>query len=127
MNKRIWHGVDVDNETSLFEYGFLMRWNAKDKDYQVIYKYCDQFGFPRYYYSWFNPAEYRNPESCNLDMQEVCNMTGETDLITYLRDTSDCNLLSDLIVYYGTETIFGSEYHGGYTESKIRKRLNKAL
>ena len=54
---RNWFGVDANNESSLFDYGFLMRYHGND-EYQVIYLAGYEGDKPLYAYGWFNPKEW---------------------------------------------------------------------
>lgn len=54
---RNWFGVDANNESSLFDYGFLMRYHGNN-EYQVIYLAGYEGDKPLYAYGWFNPKEW---------------------------------------------------------------------
>ena len=123
MGKRIttWHGIDASNEESLFEYGFLIRWNNKRKQYEVYYKYVEIF-----IHDWWDADNWREMlTNGDYDLKGIADMCG-MNADTYLEETSDANLLSDILSYYGIMEV-ADYYNHQYTESEIRRKLNKAL
>lgn len=112
-----WHGSDVSNEVSLFEYGLLFR--KTNQGLQVIYK----TGENMYSFGWFDPF-YFYPGNSLLDLEPVfasCDSTIED----YLNNME--LFCTDLVWYYGPENVFGTDYTGGYSELEIRKKLKRAI
>lgn len=132
---RNWFGVDLNNEESLFEYGFLMRYRGKG-EYQVIYLACYEKDKPLYAYGWFNPKEWEKnfidtmgkneyPDAARI--ASTCCMEDGKEWLDDVKDFPQ-NMLSDILSYYGNDCVFGGNYYGNfYTEPQIRKRLNRAL
>lgn len=133
---RNWFGIDASNETSLFEYGFLMRWVPKYKEHQVIYLngICED-GSYKFSFSWFDFSSWMNDIKDNINSSDsfpeteslasMCGMSAEEWIGSVAE--SPHYLLSDLLSYYNNEDILGTDYSGGFTEKEVRKRLNKAL
>lgn len=132
---RNWFGVDANNESSLFDYGFLMRYHGND-EYQVIYLAGYEGDEPLYAYGWFNPKEWEKyfidtmgeneyPDAARI-ASECCMENGKE----WLDDVKDFPqyMLSDILSYYGYDGVFGGNYYGDfYTVPQIRERLNRAL
>ena len=110
-----WHGSDASNQISLFEYGLLCR--ETKNGLQVIYKNDDKFSF-----GYFDPFYFWNDSF--VDMDELCNFSG-VETPDYINDKE--LFMYDLVSFYGTENVFGTDYSVGYSEAQIRKQLNKAL
>lgn len=134
--ERNWFGVDMSNKESLFEIGFLMRYNPKRKNYEVIYiNGFDEEGNYLFSCSSFNmdfwieeikesikkkdsfPDVASIAKCCGMDIKEWFNIVKD----------SPSNLLSDLLSYYGNYEIFTDAYVSYYSVPQIKKRLNKAL
>lgn len=132
---RNWFGVDANNEESLFEYGFLMRYQGNG-DYRVIYLAGFENDKPVFALGWFNPQEWENDfiKSMNKDQypdaNDVASICGESDGAHWLLGVKDKpqTMLSDILSCYSYQDVFGCNCYGSvYTESQIRKRLNRAL
>ena len=123
MKNYKWHGIDCSNEISLFEYGFIVRNVAKERDLQVLYRNGD-----RYFFSWFDVDSYKEDiesGSTWIDIQGICSSTGLSKA-EFLQENS-VSFLCDLISYYGLHEFFANYYDDGFSESEIRQRLKKAL
>jgi len=98
------HGVDIDPETSLFEYGILVS-NKRDSvdDYQVIYRQGDLFGvgwigerkFP-VEEEWFNKEGFFSYIGMTQEEWEKCAFASK---------------MHDMISYHGSENIMGIDYY----------------
>lgn len=132
---RNWFGVDVNNEESLFEYGFLMRYRGNG-NYQVIYlNGFDTEENPLFCIGWFNPESWRNEFKENLGtdnypdaagIAKCCGMDAE-EWLEYT-ENNPAGMVSDMMGYYSNDDVFGSNAYGGYYNvPQIRKRLNRAL
>ena len=134
--ERNWFGVDMSNKESLFEIGFLMRYNPKRKNYEVIYiNGFDEEGNYLFSCGSFNmdfwieeikesikkkdsfPDVASIAKCCGMDIKEWFDIVKD----------SPSNLLSDLLFYYGNYEIFTDAYVSYYSVPQIKKRLNKAL
>lgn len=134
--ERNWFGVDMSNKESLFEIGFLMRYNPKRKNYEVIYiNGFDEEGNYLFSCGSFNmdfwieeikesikkkdsfPDVASIAKCCGMDIKEWFDIVKD----------SPSNLLSDLLSYYGNYEIFTDAYVSYYSVPQIKKRLNKAL
>lgn len=132
---RNWFGVDANNEKSLFEYGFLMRYRG-DGNYQVIYinGFHDKEK-PLYSIGWFNPEEWRKDFKKTLGTRKYpdaigiangCGMKAD-EWLEYTKN-NPAGMVSDMMCYYSNDDIFGSKAYGSYYNvNQIRKRLNRAL
>ena len=123
---RNWHGTDVSNEVSLFEYGFIMRWRPKRQDFQVVHLHgFDEEGRGLYMFGYFDYAE-ELQDLKDERLKEICRMCGMTEE-QYMECLSPAGLANDLVHLYGLEDTFGTFYGVSYTEKEIRKRLGRAL
>lgn len=132
---RNWFGVDANNESSLFDYGFLMRYHGND-EYQVIYLAGYEGDKPLYAYGWFNPKEWEKDLVRTMnknqypDANQIASCCFESDGAEWLYSVKDKPqyFLSDILSSYTYEDVFGGNYYGDfYTVPQIRKRLNHAL
>lgn len=128
MNKtRTWHGTDASNEVSLFEYGLLIRWNAEQQHYDVIHCECCEENNMKFIITYFDADDWRKMlTDGEYDLADVADMCC-IDPNEYLDIVNDVQLLYDLLCYYGSLEVLGSYYSHYYTESEIRKKLNRAL
>lgn len=132
---RNWFGVDANNEESLFEYGFLMRYRGNG-NYQVIYiNGFDKEERPLYSIGWFNPDSWREDFIATLGIDKYPNAAGiakcsgmdATEWLEYTKN-NPAGMVSDMIGYYSNDDVFGSNaYEHYYNVPQIRKRLNRAL
>ena len=123
---RNWHGTDVSNEISLFEYGFIMRWRPKRQDFQVVHLHgFDKEGRGLYMFGYFDYTE-ELQDLKDERLKEICRMCGMTEE-QYMECLSPAGLASDLVHLHGLEDTFGAFYGVSYTEKEIRKRLGRAL
>lgn len=111
---RSWEGVDVDNEISLFEYGFLYNPKPKKNYCNILYgvKWCGE-EYTHFQYSSVNWKELIS-ESW-IDWEGVCSFCGQ-DRESF--DTFSCSNLHTLIQYYGTENVLGTCYEMGFEINK---------
>lgn len=131
-----WFGVDMSNKESLFEYGFLMRYNPQRKYYDVIYIN----GFDEEDNYLFSLSSF----DMDFWVQEINESIKKKDLFPDVTGIAKCcgmdvkewfdtvkdspsNLLSDLLSYYGSYEIFTDAYVSYYSTPQIKKRLNRAL
>lgn len=119
-NKK-WHGCDVSNKISLFEYGLLFR--ETNDGLQVIYQTGEpDTEYERYHYDYFEAEDFLHCEWADMDMLDNgSRRTGER----YRQNPEQ--FCSDLVAYHGTLNVFGFDYSAGCTASEIKKRLNRAL
>ena len=114
--KQSWFGIDASNEISLFEYGLLVKQDAKDS-YTVIYKVSE---------NTFDTATITNVECNYLTKESWFDLAG---FLSYVGSNADSwyssNIairLFDLLTYYGYENIFGSCWYGGMSEDEARQQ-----
>lgn len=130
-----WHGCDVNNEISLFEYGVLVK-KIRKGTYACIILVSDNGldgrVFERQvfdYDEWVKALREGKGTDAYPSMQKLANLSGwdVDEYDSWLGDESMvASFLGDLISYYGISEIF--PYHSkGYTETEIRRILNKAL
>lgn len=132
---RNWFGVDANNEASLFEYGFLMRYQGNG-EYKVVYRAGFDGDEPFFAYGWFNPKEWERDfvKTMNKnqypDANKIASCCFESDGADWLYEVKDKPqyMLSDILSLYSYEDVFGSLcFDKVYTNSQIRKCLNRAL
>jgi len=119
-----WEGVDADNETSLFEYGFVAK-QRPDKDYPDEWFVLYDAGNNK-----FDTGHIRETELDNIvlgkewanekDIQSLLKFV-DSDRESWLQ-SSFVNKLSDLISYFGVENVMGSSY-GGFSKEEAEQML----
>lgn len=115
---RAWQGVDISNETSLGEYGFLYNPKAKKNQHNIVYK----LHYNRYAYSSVPDtiadciAEYDW-----ADWKEIESFTGIDWTSPESQEYPIVHFISDLLGYYGIENVFGSCYHEGFEITGIEE------
>ena len=57
FDRTVWHGMDCDKVTSLFEYGLLVRYITKEKSWQCIYR--NPYEPNKFSYSWISEEDMR--------------------------------------------------------------------
>jgi len=113
-------GIDIDTEISLFEYGLLVR---EITEYQcsirptVYYQYIvvtswEDFAEPKY----FDISTITESELVEIFNEEWFDKKGFLSFIgqnesDYLKDMHIASVLSDMIQYYGTDNIIGSNHN----------------
>jgi hypothetical protein len=115
-------GTDADLETSLFEYQFICtpyKADGREDEYFCIYQQGpDQYG-----------TGFITEESLNnlmkgedwLNEEDIKSMLNSVDLsLNDWLERPFVHKLRDLLGYYGSENIFGTDYTP-YTEKQIRK------
>ena len=55
FDKSLWHGIDADKATSLFEYGLLVRYITKEKEWQCVYR--NLYDPTKFSYSWISEQD----------------------------------------------------------------------
>ena len=108
---RGWLGTDVDNATSLFEYGFLFNPKAKKDTCNIIYGVDSnsEGKYTRFAYTSINWKELL--ESSWIEWDAVYSFAG-TSKENYKEFS--VYALSDLTAYYGFAEIFGECYYEGF-------------
>lgn len=136
MSKYTWFGTDASNECSLFDNGFLMRRKG------CMYEVYVQYGLHEYVYGLFDDEEFISDMEKNYKNHKVeyprwdhlASMVGMTaeeyrnEALSRDRDSRAMSILSDALMYYATDDVVGiSAWASPYTESEMRRTLNKAL
>ena len=119
--KTNWHGIDRDKAISLFEYGLLMRWVPRVKEWQVIYKN------PReeetFCFSWVNESElteiFEDGWAANKK-KEFLEFHG-INWDEFVQ-SSVIQKTADIYNYFGAENIFGANREADSVK-QICKRL----
>ena len=130
MKNLTFTGIDVNLETSLFEYGLILS-NELHEDgsgtqFAVYLCGYNKEGAPMY-----DTGHYTEKETNNLlrghdwmkgkDIGNFYDWIGCTDIETYIEETDHVTRLYDLITYFGTENIMGSNYNA-MTQEEVRER-----
>ena len=128
-----WFGNDESLEVSLFDHGFIMRYSKRYNKYQVLYHIPFRFFEyeERFYYGWFDfdgVLEGLKTDGAWYHASELGDMFGLSakDYIKAI-ENKPATLLGNIILYYGAENIFGTEYGEGWTEDEIREELADVL
>ncbi len=104
-----YEGIDADLETSLFEYGLI--WKLTDGEYKFVYgvEYdADGQGYALFDYAT-EPADTSPKEEWDFaEWDKLYSFTGQTEAEFFAQSLP--NIVSDLILYYGYQNIFGSSY-----------------
>jgi hypothetical protein len=124
MIRESWEGVDADNETSLFEYGFVAK-QRPDKDYSDEWFVLYDAGNNK-----FDTGHIRETELDNIVLgKEWANEKDIQSLLKFVDSDRESwlqsgfvNKLSDLISYFGVENIMGSSY-GGFSQEEAEQML----
>ncbi len=113
--KSQWHGIDANNEISLFEYGILVREDEKNS-FTVVYSIGNDK---------FDTASITNTE-CNYLTKE--SWFELDSFLSFVGCTSDefynqgiASKLQSMLQYYGYENIFGGSWYGGMNEIEVRQ------
>ncbi len=116
--KSQWHGIDANNEISLFESGILVREDEKNS-FTVVYSIGE---------GKFDTATITNTE-CNyltkeswFELDSFLSFVGCTSDEFYSQDIA--SKLQSMLQYYGYENIFGGSWYGGMNESEVREITN---
>lgn len=135
VKKGKWYGSDVSNEVSLFEKGLLMRRCG------VMYEVIVWLG-TGYTYGVFDDNDLIEDLDSNLTVdgenfpswQCLAELSGSSEedyramVLESTRDVRALTLLADMISYYGVQDAVSFDWDAKiYSESEMRKRLNKAL
>ncbi len=106
-----YEGSDSCIETSLFEYGLIwieINKEKKQDEYRFIYKNGELFS-----YSFMNKKTFIGYMNC----EEFIDEENLKQLLSYCGQTKEQLIesfplsVSDLVSYYGTENIFGTDYN----------------
>lgn len=114
FDKSLWHGIDVSKATSLFEYGLLVRYVPKEKEWQCIYR--NPYDPTKFSYSWINEQDMKEMFMTGW-AKSFCSYAGETWDKWLLRPVA--TKIHDLLSYYGVEDIFGCNYRKLYSAKEI--------
>lgn len=135
VKKEKWYGNDVSNEVSLFENGLLIRRCG------VMYEVIVWLG-TGYVYGLFDDNDLIEDLESNRGVegepfpswQCLAELSGSSEedyrtmVMDSIRDVRALTLLTDMISYYGVQDAVSFDWDAkAYSESEIRKRLNKAL
>lgn len=118
FDKSLWHGVDANKAISLFEYGLLVRYVSKEKEWQCVYR--NPYEPTKFSYRWMNEndmSEMFLTGWAKDDLQYFCSYVGETWNDWLLRPVA--TRIHDLFTYYGAEEIFGNNYDSLYSAKEI--------
>lgn len=118
-----WHGVDASKETSLFEYGLLVRWVSEEQAWQCIYR--NPYAGNMFSYGWATEKEL---EQTLHDSGFIEDLTGflsyvGSDWSTWIAQSFAVKL-HDFIQYHGAENLFGVDYSGGSTAREICRNIH---
>lgn len=128
MMKSKWVGLDESLETSLFEYGFMMRYDYAHKGYRLVIRYGDQFFiFLIYADDCLNdciensgtdifPSSSFISEKVGIDEEKWIDLVKENPVF----------LIRDIIEAYGMIECF-PDPEESYSEEEIRKKFKKVL
>lgn len=114
-----WHGTDANNETSLLEYGLLMRFVPKEKgsQWQVVYAMNhDENGDGKMFGSgWTSEQEIADLMSGRdwikgKDIGNFLEFNGCSTVEEFLKMPM-VHKLADLFQYWGHENIMGADYY----------------
>ena len=114
-----WHGLDVDLETSLLEYGLLMRFVPEEtgRQWKAVYGVdVDGSGnYNKFDQGWISEKDIADLMSGNdwmkeRDIKSFLEYTGCSDVEEFL-ELSMVNKLHDLLHYWGHENIMGTAYY----------------
>lgn len=111
-----WHGIDEDLETSLLEYGLVVRYVPKEKSWQCIYRN----GFDSFSYGWMSEYDLKEmfisgwAKEC---LSPFCQYLG----ISWLDwlEASVASRIFDVVSYFGVQDIFGVDTSGGKSLENI--------
>ena len=118
VDKSLWHGIDADKATSLFEYGLLVRYIAKEKEWQCVYR--NPYDPTKFSYSWISEQDMKEMFMTGWakdDLQSFCSCVGDTWNDWLLRPVA--TRIHDLLSYYTAEDIFGCNYDQLYSVKEI--------
>ena len=125
-NHSNWFGIDVSLDTSLLEYGFIMR-NISDEEYEVIYldgHYGDEGLKP--YHSFITTDDIIEMGREYIDdFKNIIGLENENDWFEY--DYNDANRIMDLKTVLSFEDIFGTPYEGDMSINKVARILNMSV
>jgi hypothetical protein len=113
-------GVDASHETSLFEYGFICKPYFKDgreDEYFCIYRQNDKYGTGYITEEFLNDLVKGNEWMSEKDIVSFLSYVG-SDIVQWL-ELSFVNKLSNLLSFYSSENIFGTDYYPS-SEDEIR-------
>ena len=114
-------GTDINLEISLFEYGLICtpyKKNNYQDEYFCIYRQGENFGTGYIRESDLNSLMYGEDCMRNKDIFDLLDYVGSQ--LDEWFELPFIQKLSDLLSYYGSENIFGTDYYPS-TEKEIRK------
>jgi len=112
--KKNFYGIDTDNETSLLEYGLLV-YSEKHEDNSGT-QFCvyrineDSFGTGHYSENEINELLKGNEWATNEDINSFLSFVDADNAEQYISNNDIAMKLNDLMQYFGTENIFGTDY-----------------
>ncbi len=131
MKNLTFTGIDVNLETSLFEYGLILsnELNPDGSGTQFAVYLC---GYNKEGEPMYETGHYLEEETNNLlrgrdwmkgkDIGNFLEYVGQGDDVDgYIQETTHVARLYDLIAYFGTENIMGSNYNA-MTQEEVRER-----
>lgn len=131
------HGIDKSNEISLLEYGLLVS-NELHEDGSgtrfCVYRQGDRFGTGHISEAELDNILTGKEWASESDLRRFYSFVGVTDVTqgisddkhaaAYIKDTSFANKMHDLIQYFGSENVCGTDYHP-MTEDEAKERYLK--
>ena len=125
MKNLTFHGTDASNETSLIEYGLLVSLEQHEDNsgtHFVIYRQSeDGFGTGHFSEKDLDSILTGNDWADEKDLNDFYSFIGCNDRQKYINTVGIVNKLSDLIGYFGTDNICGTDY-SPMTEKEATKR-----
>lgn len=128
MSKYTWFGSDVSPKCSLFDNGLLLKRESKGF-YKALVQIGDAYAYGSFWLdSWLK-------DMTDEEWKELCSLVGMSveEYKANLKEMSDddkaVTLATDLVGMVDYSTLFGwtSWEPDYYSESQIKKQLNKAI
>jgi len=125
--KSNFYGIDASNEISLLEYGLLV-YSEKHEDNSgtqfCVYKIDENsFGTGHYSNEEINDLLNGNDWASNEDIKSFLSYVGADNIEQYIANNDIAMKLNDLKSYFGTETIFGTDYYPMTEDEAIKLYL----
>ena len=125
MKKLTFHGFDASNEISLLEYGLLVSLESHEDNsgtrFAIYRQDQNHFGTGHFSEKDLNNILTGEDWANEKDLKSFFSFIGCTDRNTYINTAGIVNKLSDLISYFGTDNICGTDY-SPMTENEAKER-----